>query len=81
MGFLLQTLLRSYEKSLRLKSQLCRPLSSPLLMGCDQLPFDAPAVKRNKMIGFLKVMFSKLDRTSDQQSYSIMKRVSSGLLL
>lgn len=81
MGFQLHTFLRSCDKSLRLKSQLCRPLSSPLPMGCDQLPFDAPAVKRNKMIGFLKVMFSKSDLTSNKHSYLIMKRVSSGLLL
>jgi hypothetical protein len=84
MGFQLHTFLRSYEKSLRLRSQLCRPLPSPLPMGCDQLPFDAPAVKRIKMIGFLMVMFSKLDWTSDQQSYSIIsivKRVLGGLLL
>jgi hypothetical protein len=84
MGFQLHTFLRSYEKSLRLRSQLCQPLPSPLPMGCDQLPFDAPAVKRIKMIGFLMVMFSKLDRTSYQQSYfiiSIVKRVLGGLLL
>jgi hypothetical protein len=81
MGFQLRTFLRSCEKSLRLRSQLFQPLPSPLVMGCDQFPFDAPAVKRIKMIGFLMVMFSKLDRTSCKQSYSIMRRVSSGLLL
>jgi hypothetical protein len=81
MGFQLHTFLRSYEKSLRLRSQLCRPLSSPLLMGCDQLPFDDRVVKRIKMIGFLEVMLSNSDWTSDQQSYSIMRRVLGGLLL
>lgn len=40
-GFLLQTLLRSREKSLRLKSQFCRPSSIQLPMGCNQLLFDA----------------------------------------
>jgi hypothetical protein len=84
MGFQLHTFLRSYEKSLRLRSQLFQPLPSPLPMGCDQLPFDALVVKRIKMIGFLMVMFSKLDKTSYQQSYfiiSIVKRVLGGLLL
>ena len=81
MGFQLNTFLRSYEKSLRLRSQLCRPLPSPLPMGCDQLPFDAPAVKRIKIIGFLEVMSSKSALISNQGSYLIMKRVLSGLLL
>jgi hypothetical protein len=81
MGFQLRTFLRSCEKSLRLRSQLFQPLPSPLPMGCDQLPFDARVVKRIKMIGFLEVMSSKLDWTSNQQLYSIMRRVSSGLLL
>jgi len=80
-GFLLQTFLRSREKSLKLKSQFCRPSSSPLQMGCDQLPFDDRIVKRIKITGFLEVMSSKSELISKQQSYSIMKRVSSGLLL
>jgi len=81
MGFLLQTFLRSCEKSLRLKSRFCPPSSSPLPMGCDQLPFDAHVVKRIKIIGFLKVMSSKSVLISNQGSYLIMKRVLSGLLL
>jgi hypothetical protein len=81
MGFLLQTFLRSREKSLRLKSQVCRPLSIPLPLGCHQLPFDAQFVKRIKMIGFLEIMSSKSVWVSNQDSYSIMRRVLSGLLL
>jgi hypothetical protein len=81
MGFLLQTFLSSREKSLRLKSRFCPPSSSPLQMGCDQLPFDARVVKRIKIIGFLEVMSSKSVLISNKHSYSIMRRVSSGLLL
>ena len=81
MGFLLQTFLRSREKSLRLKSQFCRPSSIPLPLGCHQLLFDAQFVKRIKMIGFLEIMSSKSVWVSNQDSYSIMRRVLSGLLL
>jgi len=80
-GFLFQTFLRSREKSLRLKSQFCRPLKTQLQMGCNQIQFDTLFVKRIRIIGFLEVMFSKSDWTSNQDSYSIMKRVLSGLLL
>jgi hypothetical protein len=66
---------------LRLKSQFCRPSSSLLPMGCDQLPFDARFVRRIRMIGFLEVMSSKSDWVSNQDSYSIMRRVLSWLLL
>jgi hypothetical protein len=81
MGFQLHTFLRSREKSFMLKSQLFPPLLSPLPMGCDQLPFDDRVVKRIKMIGFLEVMSSKSVLISNEHSYLIMKRVSSGLLL
>jgi hypothetical protein len=80
-GFLYQTFLRSREKSLRLKSRFFPPSSSPLPMGCNQIPFDAQFMRRNIMIGFLEVMFSKSVLISNQQSYSIMRRVLGGLLL
>jgi hypothetical protein len=79
-GFLFQIFLRSREKSLSLKSQFCRPSKAQLPMGCNQIPFDAPAVKRIEMIGFLEVMSSK-SVLFPKQSYSIMRRVLGGLLL
>jgi hypothetical protein len=79
-GFLYQTFLRSREKSLRLKSRFFPPSSSPLPMGCNQIPFDAQFMRRNIMIGFLEVMFSKSVLISNHQSYSIMRRVLGGLL-
>jgi len=80
-GFLFQIFLRSREKSLRLKIRQNRPSISPLPLGCNQIPFDARFVRRIRMIGFLEVMSSKLEWISNQDSYSIMRRVLSCLLL
>jgi hypothetical protein len=80
-GFLFQTFLRTREQSLQLRIAWRSPIEMHLQVGCNQIPFDAQFVRRIKMIGFLDVLLSHSERISRNQSYSIIRRVLSNLLL
>jgi len=79
-GFLFQNFLRNREVSLQLRQSQCKFFYIQLELDCNDVQFESKFVKRMKMLGFLEIMLSK-NNSPHHLSYSIMRRVASGLFL
>jgi hypothetical protein len=77
-GFLFQNYLRIREVSLQLRQSQCKIFHIQLKSDANDVQFESKFVKRMKIIGFLEIMLAKKNSPS-HLSYSIMRRVASGL--
>ena len=79
-GFLFQNYLRNREVSLQLRQSQCKIFHIQLKSDANDVQFESKFVKRMKILGFLEIMLAKKNSPS-HLSYSIMRRVASGLFL
>ena len=81
-GFLFQNFLRNQEILLKLRQNRCKPFQIELEPSCIDIQFESHFVKKIKMLGFLEILMSKqIPNKHSHLSYSIMRRVVSGLFL
>lgn len=81
-GFLFQNFLRNQEISLKLRKSRWKPFQIELEPSCIDIQFESNFVKKIKMLGFLEILMSKqIPNEHSHLSYSIMRRVVSGLFL
>lgn len=81
-GFLFQNFLRNQEISLKLRKSRFNPFQIQLDPSCLDIQFESHFVKKIKMLGFLEFLMSKqIPNQHSHLSYSIMRRVVSGLFL
>jgi hypothetical protein len=81
-GFLFQNFLRNQEISLKLRKSRCLSFQIKLEPSCIYIQFESHFVKKIKMLGFLEILMSKqISNQHSHLSYSIMRRVVSGLFL
>jgi len=79
-GFLFQNFLRNHAISLQLRQSQFQSFFIELEPDSNEVQFELKFVKRIKMLGFLEIMLSKKN-SPVHLSYSIMRRVTSGLFL
>jgi hypothetical protein len=81
-GFLFQNFLRNQEILLKLRQNRCKSFQIELEPSCIDIQFESHFVKKIKMLGFLEILMSKqTPKEHSHLSYSIMRRVVSGLFL
>jgi hypothetical protein len=79
-GFLFQNFLRNRAISLQLRQSQFQSFFIKLEPDSNEVQFESKFMKRIKMLGFLEVMLSPKNSIA-RHSYSIMRRVTSGLFL